>query len=41
MKIAVVVPWREQTSLNCAYWGRLDDEPYVTHIGDYKLGTDY
>lgn len=29
------------TALVCAYWGTLSDEPYVTHIGDYRNGHSY
>lgn len=32
---------RETTSLHCAYYGRLSDDPMVTHIGEYKKGTGY
>ncbi len=28
-------------ALVCAYWGTLSDEPYVTHIGDYRNGHSY
>lgn len=32
---------REMTTRACAYWGRFDDEPAVTHIGRARLGTGY
>jgi hypothetical protein len=32
---------REETLFVCAYYGKLEDEPMVTHIGDYKKGNGY